>query len=187
MSEQCKVCRMHSPATAADTGLSPIERAQATAGLRNQLTQASGQRSVQVVGDQQAIASQQILPAMHTTLDQMVSAFKDRRRKIVQVLGRTVEGLNENIVRALTGQHTNFGQTFLQAGQGLLKTGLQRAEGAVLGGLGFGKADGSTEASALWVRMASGTGSAGSALGGLLGKIPFIGGFLQGHFAAAAM
>lgn len=179
-------------AIANDPALTDLQKAQAAADLNKGAVLASGQRDIQVLTDQKNIAAQQIGPAMHTALDQMVSDWRDMATSIARVMGQAVSGLNDNIVKAMTGQKTSFGATFKQAGQGLLKTGLQKGEGMLLGAFGLGglkKADGSTEASALWVRMTSainGGGASTGALGGLLSKIPgmqFIQPFFQGHFA----
>jgi hypothetical protein len=184
-----------------DPSLTAIQRAQAAAALNNQGTQLAGQRSIQSIQDQQGIAGNSIGPAVRQALDQMVQSFTDLASSLKDVIPRTIGSLNDNIVKAMTGQKTHFGATFMQAGQGLLKTGLQGAEGMALSKLGFGglvKKDGSSEAAALWVRMAGGAGGsssipglqgaggglAGSALssglGGLLGK------FIQPFFGARA-
>ncbi len=189
-------------AIANDPALSALQKAQATAGINQGAAQAASQRNIQVLQDQQGIAGQQIGPAIHQALDQMVQSFTDLASSLKDVIPRTIGGLNDNIVKAMTGQKTNFGATFMQAGQGLLKTGLQGAEGMALSKLGFGalvKKDGSSEAAALWVRMAGGAGAGSSVIpgvtaaaggggdsgGGLMGFLgKFIQPFVQGHFAA---
>ena len=62
----------------------------------------------------------------------------------------------------------------------MLQTGLKDVEGKVLGQFGLGKHDGSSDANALYVRVANGGGGLGGGLtggGGSLGKLGNLGGF----------
>jgi hypothetical protein len=182
-------------AAAADPAMTAIERANALSGLRNQQSQIGGQYAAQQVKDQEAIASQQLGPAIHQALNEMVNSFNDMSASLKAVITRTMDSLNDNIVKAMTGQKTDFGKVFLEAGQGLLKSSLQKAEGMALNKLGLGgmmKADGSA-AAPFYVKFAGGMGGIGAvagsdpgaAGGGLLGGMfKFIQPFIQGHFAS---
>jgi hypothetical protein len=174
-----------------------LDKQAVIAGLNKQGTQIAGERSLQVMQDQQGISGAQTGQAIKTALDQMVQSFTDMAAELKSVIPHTIESLNSNIVKAVTGQgkRGDFGRTFMQAGQGLLKTGLQGVEGRALGFLGLGKkADGSSELAALWVRIAAGNAAAASSLGttsgspgsliGDLAKMPPGGQFIQPFLAA---
>jgi hypothetical protein len=175
--------------------LSSLEREERTSGLKNQITALNGQRQIQVAADQNAISDNTISGATTEALNQIVQTWNNLGKQIAQTVTRGVEDLNSNIVKAATGQKTSFGGAFLGVGQGLIRTGLQRAEGSVLSAFGFGgkKADGSA-ANPFYVKMAGGihseTGSLGklfshgipgsSSLKGFFGSI---GHAFQGFFA----
>lgn len=148
--------------------------------------------------DIQAISSNTIQGAITQSLNQMVKSFTDMAANLKDVIPQTIKGLNEDIVKLVTGQGSrrDFGKTLVSSGQGLLKTGLQGAEGSLLKmfhiGGAAGKPDGSSQ-SPFYVVMAPGGGAgspsgalggaAAPLLGGLAGKL---GGFIQPfipHFA----
>lgn len=120
------------------------------AGLNNQSAQMAAQRQVQTAQDQQGVQSQQLGPAMQQTLGIIANEWTNMTKSIIEVTTRAMDSFNDDITKAATGQGKkgDFGQTFLQAGQGLFKTALQGLEGNVLKGLGLGgtkKADGSKD------------------------------------------
>jgi hypothetical protein len=185
-----------------------FEREQRIAGLQNQGTQMAGQRQIQVMQDQQGVAGQQLGPAMQQALGQMVNEWENMTTAIVQVMTRTINSFNDNITKAIMGKGkaSDFGKTFEQAGQGLIKTGLQKAEGSALswlthGKIGGAKADGSKTSPFYVVMAGTGGGPTGGAAGGLagiagtamnqIGGAPgilkgvggWLGGLLQGAFA----
>jgi hypothetical protein len=120
-----------------------VDKQATIAGLNNQRTQATGAYQVQSAQDQQAIAGQ----GLGQTVARMAQNWQDMTTKIAQVFAQTVGSFNDDIAKAMTGQGKkgDFGHTFMQAGQGLIKTGLQGAEGYALKALGVGKADGSQQ------------------------------------------
>jgi hypothetical protein len=114
------------------------------AGLNNQRSQTAASYQIQSGQDQQAIAGQGLAQQMA----RMAQNWQDMTTKIAQVFAQTVSSFNDDIAKAMTGQGKkgDFGHTLMQAGQGLIKTGLQGAEGYALKALGIGgKADGSRQ------------------------------------------
>jgi hypothetical protein len=156
-------------------------------GLKNQSNQVGAQAQMQAVQDQYATSQQQIWPAAKTALDQMVQSFTDLAANLKDVIPKAMNSLNDDLVKGMLGhaKARDFGQTFSQAGQGLLKTGLQGFEGNAMKALGLGKRDGSSPQSALYTIDASkGSGLPGTT--GLAGQAssyfrPFIGGQQQGQ------
>jgi hypothetical protein len=153
----------------------------AVAQLNAQGTQMAGQRAIQTAQDQQAIASQQIGPAITQELGRMANDWTDMTREIVQIMTKAADSFNDDVVKAMVGKGkaSDFGKTFSQAGQGLLKTSLQSLEGNVLKAFGLGsakKADGS-QGSPYYVIMAGQAGAAGGAGGSVMPFVrPFFGG-----------
>jgi hypothetical protein len=127
-----------------------FEKQQRLAGLKAQENQTVGQRQIQVMSDNQGISDNTISGAVKASLNQMVTSFTDMAENLRHVIPETLNSLNDDISKLATGQGQkgDFGRTFLNAGQGLVKTGLQGAEGMALkwlshGKLGGAKADGS--------------------------------------------
>jgi hypothetical protein len=173
--------------------MSPQDQADAirnaTEEAGNKGTQIQAQGQIQAAQDQQAISALQIGPGVTQALGRMANDWTNMTAEIVQVMTRAADGLNNDLVKLATGQYKkgDVGKTLLGAGQGLLKTGLQGAEGSLLkafhlgGGakgsllkafhLGGGaEADGSKN-NPYYVVMASGTGAPASASGGAGGAI----------------
>lgn len=174
------------------------DKRQTIAGLNNQMGQIQTTHVIQSAQDQQSAASQQIIPAMQDAVRVMTQEWTNMAQQIVQIMGRTADSLNDDIAKAVTGQGKkgDFGRTFMQAGQGLVKTGLQSAEGNILkmlhiGGGKAGKPDGSKDnpyhvvpAGSDDANGSAAGGSAAPALGGIMSKLgPFIQPFIP-HFAS---
>jgi hypothetical protein len=128
-------------------------------GLQDQSAHVGAQAQMQAVQDQYATSQQQIWPAAKTALDQMVQSFTDLAANLKDVIPKAMNSLNDDLVKGMLGhaKARDFGQTFSQAGQGLMKTGLQGAEGKIMGAFGLGKRDGSSQLAALWVQVAAST------------------------------
>lgn len=156
-----------------DSKMSPQEKAAATARAQdeagNQTNAINGAYARVQAQDQASISGDTISGAVKNALGEMVQSFTDMAANLKNVIPRTIEGLNDDIAKLTTGQGRkgDFGRTFKQAGEGLVKTGLQGAEGGILSLLTHGKLgpkrDGSAEAAALWVQIANaGTGAPSS-------------------------
>lgn len=151
----------------------------ATEAAKNQTGQIDAQSAIQKQQDQQAIASQQLAPAIKQTLGTIANEWSNMTQSIVQIMTKSIDSLNDDIVKAMTGKGkaADFGKTFSQAGEGLLKASLQKIEGTALKGLGLGKPDGSKSNPWYVVNAGAGGSGAGGAGGGLSPFIrPFIGG-----------
>lgn len=149
----------------------------------NQIAALNGGYAITQAKDKQAVASQQIGPAIRDALNEMVRDFQDMATTLKTIIPRTMDSLNEDIVKAATGRGKagDFGRTFTQAGDSLLKSGLQSAEGKVLGmfGLGPKSTPGSSPMNPIYtIEVGGGAGAPGSyggILGGALSHIPGVG------------
>lgn len=166
-------------------------------GAANQTATVNGTYNRTQAQDQAGISANTIQGAVTNALNQMVQSFTNMAANLKDVIPRTIAGLNDDIAKLATGQSRkgDFGRTFQQAGEGLVKTGLQGAEGKILGMFGLGKSatPGSSPANPLYtINIGAGGSSAGGVAGGaaapllgsLAGKLP---GFIQPfipHFAA---
>lgn len=142
------------------------------AGLNNQGAQMDAQRQIQVAQDQQSVASQQLGPAMTQELGRMANAWTNMTEEIVQVMTRAANSFNDDIVKAMTGRGkaSDFGKSFSQAGEGLLKAGLQNAEGSALKALHIGagpKPDGTQSNRIYTYTILEGGGSAAGGAGSI--------------------
>jgi hypothetical protein len=93
----------------------------------------------------------------------MMQNWSDMTQGILQAMTRAADSFNDDLVKAMTGhgKASDFGKTFTQLGDGLLKTSLQKGESMI-----FGKAGGlgSSQTNPMWTRDA-GSGGAGRAGG----------------------
>jgi hypothetical protein len=159
------------------------DEARQAALLNNQTAQGqlNVNRQIQVGQDNQSTnpAATSGLIGAKNALDDFVTASQDAAKQMQELATNTLQGLNDTILHVLTTPHETGRQTraaFGDYGAGLAKsvagTALQKGEGAILGGLGFGGGKLGTQSNPMIVRFADGTsGAIGSA-----------GGFLSGFF-----
>jgi hypothetical protein len=166
---------------------SAIARAQNEAG--NQKLAINGVYASVQAQDQANVSGKTISGAVTDALARMVQSFTDMATNLKTVIPQTIAGLNNDIARLATGQGQkgDFGRTLKGAGEGLVKTGLQSAEGQLLGMLGLGKkaAPGSSALNPSYTVIVGGGAGAGigggnsAGLGSILGKLPGVGQFIQ--------
>ena len=132
-------------------------------GLKNQRSQVGASYQIQSAQDQQGIASQQLGPATQQALGTMVNQWGNMTTSIVAVMTKAIDSFNDDIAKAITGHGSkaDFGKTLSQAGEGLVKTGLQKGESAIMGAFGLGKPDGSRQ-NPFYTIAAAGMGASSS-------------------------
>lgn len=136
----------------------------------------NGTYAVQQAQDQAGIDNSTISGAVQKSLNTMVQDWSDMAAQLSKIIPQTMDSMNDNIVKAMTGQKTNFGQAFLQSGQGFLKTGLQGAEGMALKALHLGgavKPDGTQNNRIYTSTVIEGAAQAGASGGGGGSSSPF--------------
>jgi hypothetical protein len=114
-------------------------------------------------------------------LDELASAFSDTAAMMRDLVVRSVNDLNQTLVGKMFGDKgASFSRMFSDIGHEAAKSGLQMLEGSVLKGMGFGKHDGSSAMSPLYVIDVSGApGTAVPGADGALGKL--------GHWLGGAL
>jgi hypothetical protein len=128
----------------------------------------------------------------HDFFSDFVADADNSAKQVHQLLSTLTTGLNANIVKAIDGEKTNFGQVFKQMGDQMMESSLKKMESAGMKALGLdklfggGKPDGSAE-KPFHVVQGGVTGSGGAA-GGLLGGLfsKWFGGGGIGNGQAAA-
>lgn len=180
-------------AIANDPTLNATQRATKTGEIQSQIGLLGDEHASTTANDQQAISATTALGSLNQALGDLVQRSKDATAWTGDFMAG-VSSVNGEIVKLLSTRH-NYGvrREFGNIGSGIFKnvaaTGLQKAEGSILGLFGIGgKADGSSSGKALWVRMASTVsgaassvgGSVSNAVGGIGGFLGKIGGFFSG-------
>ncbi|MCU1251534.1 MAG: hypothetical protein JWQ49_4563 [Edaphobacter sp.] len=127
-------------------------------------------RSIQAAQDSQNTnpASSSGFVGAGDALDEFVIASRDAASQMRDLVGNTLSGLNQQLVGAMSGQRTQFGNFGAGMFRSIANTGLQKAEGSVLGMFGFGGGKMGTQANPMWTKSADGVASAA---GGLLSKL----------------
>jgi lambda family phage tail tape measure protein len=146
------------------------ENAEATRnGYRTQIVELNGRRASQVNQDRLATwdGSTSGIAGAKDALDQFVRSTRDAATQMRNITSSILNGINDQLANAMVGDHTDWGSTFKGIGKQVAKSGLERAEGSILGAFGFGKPDG-TATNPLNVRVVDGSGVPGG-IGGLFG------------------
>jgi hypothetical protein len=185
-----------------DPKLSDADKANAirnaNASSDNQKSELNGANQVTKQQDDAAVFAQTIGGKWSTGVNQMVQQWGDMTGHLIEVFSRTADGLNDDLVKALThksGTRTHLGvdvrNTLSQGAGGIAKAGLEKSESSVMGMFGLGtakKADGSASAPfhVIMAGIANATSSASGAVssavsgagggGGIFGQV---GGFLK--------
>lgn len=175
-----------------DPTLNEEQRRAKFIGLGAQVGDLGQQRDAQRGVDQQSVSASTGLGGWKQSLDQFVQQSRDTASQVRDIWSNALSSVNDEIVKIISTRHNyGVGREFGNIGAGMFRsvagTGLNKAEGAVMGALGFGgKPDGSSS-KPFHVIMAGAAGAASAAggviskaagsVGGFLGKI---GGFFSG-------
>jgi hypothetical protein len=157
-----------------DTPEEIAARAREIEAIQKEIDALDKQRVLQQAEDDARVRSTTLLGGASDALAEFARVATDAGAVMKNWLGGALNSTNDAIVKALTthGPHQDL---FKQAGHEIFTSAtsslLKYGEGKLLGSLGVGgKADGSSEAHALWVRMSGGHGGgSGVAAGGLAG------------------
>lgn len=144
--------------------------------LDQQIAKVKSNRQVQILQDSYSVnaPNSDAMIGLKDALNDLTDVSKDNAQIMRQFTASTLNSLNEQLVRGITGQRTDFKGLGRGIATNVASVGLNKAEGAILGGLGFGKKDGSSETAALWVRVvnsvnSNGASNASTGLQGILG------------------
>jgi hypothetical protein len=145
--------------------------------LNNQQSALNGQYQVQAAQDQQSVNSQTPFGAWKQSLDQFVQQSRDTASQVRDIWSNALSSVNDEIVKIISTRHNyntrvEFGNLGASMFRNVAGAGLQKAEGALLGGLGLGggKADGSA-GKPFHVIVAGATAGASATGGGLISKM----------------
>jgi hypothetical protein len=129
--------------------------------------------------DKAMLGSDSMVDGLKVAFDQMARDTESAAQQMHDAVMQAVGSLNDAITKAMmaTGPgkgrqiKQDFGEAFKNIGGSLAKKGVEKAESAVLKNFGFGKKDGSSEGSALWVQIANGAKKvAGTKTAGVVGN-----------------
>jgi lambda family phage tail tape measure protein len=137
---------------------------------RNQQTALTFNGGLQAAQDNQNInpKSSSAATGFDDAINEFVNASRDAAGQMRDLTTNTLQGLNQQIVAAISGQKTNFGNFGAGVARSVAGTALNKAEGSVMSLIpGLGKHDGSSASSALYVQMVG----AGGASGGVAGAV----------------
>jgi lambda family phage tail tape measure protein len=181
--ERMKDLSEQAAAIKADSTLSDVGRQAALQNNANQVGSERVNRSIQAAQDNYAIAPGPSSGAVGATnaLDDFVRASQDSATQMRELTTNTLSGLNQQIVAAMSGQRTNFGNFGAGVFRGVAGVGLDKAEGSVLGMFGLGKLG--SQSNPMWTRSAD-SGKIANFTGGVLGSV-FGGGGKSSSGAAA--
>jgi lambda family phage tail tape measure protein len=161
------------------------EEARQAALLNNQTAQGqlNVNRQIQVGVDSQNTnpAATSGLVGAKNALDDFVTSSQNAAAQMHELATNTLQGLNAQIVDAISGKKTNFGAFGAGVARSVAGTALNKAEGSALGMFGFGGKPG-TQNNPMYVRIvgalsgiasgaASNVSSVAGSTGGFFGKL----------------
>lgn len=117
-------------------------------------------------------------------INEFVDASRNGAEQMRGLVTNTLQGLNQQIVGAISGKKTNFSNFGAGVFRSVAGTALEKGEGSLLGAFGGGKL-GSTSANAMWVRLANSgavsgiTSTVSGAVSQTSGASGFFGGLLK--------
>ncbi|HMH14678.1 MAG TPA: phage tail tape measure C-terminal domain-containing protein [Edaphobacter sp.] len=156
----------------------PTGRRAASNANQNQIDALSADRQMQVAADNQSAnpSGSSAGVGFHSAIDDFVASSKDAANQMRELTNSTLKGLNQQIVAAISGQGSSFGNFGAGVARSVAGMGLEKAEGSVLSAfhLGSGGKPG-TQNNPMYVRIAGAASAAASSAGGLLkGLLPFL-------------
>jgi hypothetical protein len=134
--------------------------------VQNQIDELTGKARMQGLVDAQAVLSTTWTGMVDGVFDELIRKSQETQSQLKLIATSTIDSLNTEMARSLTGQKTDYSKVFQSASQSLAKASLEKMEGAGLRALGLGKRDGSSAASALFVRTVGAASGGGELVPG---------------------
>jgi Lambda phage tail tape-measure protein (Tape_meas_lam_C) len=136
---------------------------------QNQTNTLSVSYQMQTARDSQASnpAGSSAVVGFADALNQFVIASRDAAHQMEELTTNTLQGLNQQIVAAMSGQKTNFAGFGAGVFRNVASMGLTKAEGTLIGTNKLGSAQGNP----MWVRLADGGSAAATGLSGIISRM----------------
>jgi len=144
--------------------------------IRAQIAQVQAQAKITSLTDAQSALSTTWKGMVDSVFDELIARSHQTQQQLQQIASRFVDGINTELAKGITGQRPSFEGVFRSASESLAKTGIEKVEGSLAKGLGFGtQRKGQSAADALYVQMAglpnivgpSGSNPLGAVTGGI--------------------
>jgi hypothetical protein len=97
--------------------------------LRQQISALQSKAQIQSLTDAQQTLNTTWTGMVDSVWDELIRKAEDVQQELQQIATRTIDSLNTEIAKAMTGHKANFKSVFENSAQSLAKTGLQTAEG----------------------------------------------------------
>lgn len=156
-----------------DTSLTPVQKQTQTAGVHGKIDSLNAQQQVQALTDAQSALSTTWTGMIDGVFDEIIKKSHETQSQLGQIAKQTIDSLNTEMAKSLTGQKTNYHAVFQSAAQSLAKSGLEKAEGAGLQALGLGGGKMGSKGNPMYVKSADapGASSSGATSSGVLGML----------------
>lgn len=165
-----------------DDSLTSVQKQTQAAGAQGKIDNLNSQQQIQALTDAQAALSTTWTGMVDSVFDEIIKKSLETQSQLKQIALQTIDSLNTEMAKSLTGQKANYHQVFENAAQSLAKSGLEKAEGAGLQMLGLGSASHGklgTKGNPMYTKSAdsagsipgTGSGSGSGLLGGLMGML----------------
>lgn len=153
----------------------PLARKAALQDNQNRIDALNASRGIQVAQDNQSTnpAASSGLVGAADALNEFMAASRDAFTQMRDLTNNILGSLNDQFVRALSGQRTDFSNMGAGIFRNVAGIGLKSAEGSILSAVSGGKFGSKlgTQSNPMYVRIADAVSSATGSLGGFLSKL----------------
>ena len=158
-----------------DDSLTGVQKQTQALGVQGKIDNLDAQKKNQDLTDAQATLSTTWTGMVDSVFDELIKKSHETESQLEQIAKHTIDSLNTEMAKSITGQKTNYHAVFQGAAESLAKSGLEKVEGMGLQALGLGSGGKlGSKGNPMYTKSADtlpgGSGS-GSAAGGLLGML----------------
>jgi hypothetical protein len=155
-----------------DDSLTGVQKQTQTLGVQGKIDSLDAQKENQDIIDAQATLSTTWTGMVDGVFDEIISKSHETEIQLEQIAKHTIDSLNTEMAKSITGQKTNYHAVFQGAAESLAKSGLEKVEGMGLQALGLGSGGKlGSKGNPMYTKSADGPGGgvASAAGGGIMG------------------
>ena len=121
-----------------DDSLTGVQKQIQTLGVQGKIDSLDAQKQNQDLVDAQAALATTWTGMVDSVFDEIIKKSHETQSQLEQIAKHTIDALNTEMAKSITGQKTNYHAVFQGAAESLAKSGLEKVEGMGLQALGLG-------------------------------------------------
>jgi hypothetical protein len=121
-----------------DDSLTSVQKQTQTLGVKGKIDSLDAQKQNQDLTDAQDALATTWTGMVDGVFDEIIKKSRETQSQLEQIAKHTIDALNTEMAKSITGQKTNYHTVFQSAAESLAKSGLEKVEGMGLQALGLG-------------------------------------------------